>query len=62
MNAKNIISILAALGIGYVLWSILKWVLGLLFAVTMTLFQIIGIAIIALPLYFFIRNRLSSPR
>ncbi|MFM8770599.1 MAG: hypothetical protein ACKOE4_01050 [Candidatus Kapaibacterium sp.] len=62
MNAKNIISILAALGIGYVLWSILKWVLGLLFAVTMTLFQIIGIAIIALPLYFFIRNRLNSPR
>lgn len=62
MNAKNIISILAALGIGYVLWSILKWVLGLLFTVTMTLFQIIGIAIIALPLYFFIRNRLSSPR
>lgn len=62
MNAKNIISILAALGIGYLLWIVLKWVLGLLFTVTFALFQIIAIAVIALPLYFLIRNRLTSSR
>lgn len=62
MNAKNIIAIIAALGIGYVLWVVLKWILGLLFTVTFALFQIIGIALIALPLYFLIRKRLSSSR
>ncbi|MBU3678755.1 MAG: hypothetical protein FGM32_04000 [Candidatus Kapabacteria bacterium] len=62
MNAKNIISILAALGIGYLLWIVLKWVLGFLFTVTVALFQIIAIAVIALPLFFLIRNRLTSSR
>ena len=62
MNAKNIISIIAALGIGYLLWIVLKWVLGFLFTVTFALFQIIAVAVIALPLYFLIRNRLTSSR
>ena len=62
MNTKNIISVLAALGIGYVLWIVLKWVLSFLFTVTVALFQIIAIAVIALPLFFLIRNRLTSPR
>lgn len=60
MNARNIIAILLALGVGYVLWVILKWVLGLIFTVTFALFQIIAVAVIALPLYFLIRNRLRS--
>lgn len=62
MNVKNIISIIAALGIGYLLWIVLKWVLGFLFTVTFALFQIIAVAVIALPLYFLIRNRLTSSR
>lgn len=60
MNARNIIAILLALGIGYVLWIVLKWVLGLIFTVTFALLQIVAVAVLALPLYFFIRNRLKS--
>lgn len=60
MNLKNIIAILAALGIGYVLWIVLKWVLSLLFSITFAVFQIVAIGVIALPLYFLIRNRLKS--
>lgn len=62
MNVKNIIAILAALGIGYVLWIVLKWVLSLIFTITFALVQVIAIGVIALPLYFLIRNRLMSPR
>jgi hypothetical protein len=60
MNARNIIAILLALGVGYVLWVVLKWVLGLIFTVTFALVQIIAVAVIAVPLYFLIRNRLKS--
>ncbi|HBB24941.1 MAG TPA: hypothetical protein DCZ59_01615 [Bacteroidetes bacterium] len=60
MNARNIIAILLALGVGYVLWVVLKWVLGLIFTVTFALIQVIAVAVIALPLYFLIRNRLKS--
>ncbi len=60
MNARNIIAILLALGVGYVLWVVVKWVLGLIFTVTFALVQIIAVAVIAVPLYFLIRNRLKS--
>lgn len=62
MTAKNIIAVLLALGIGYVLWVVLKWVLGLIFTITFALFQVVAIAVIALPLFFLIRNRLTSSR
>ncbi|MFN6135908.1 MAG: hypothetical protein ACK475_06515 [Bacteroidota bacterium] len=60
MNARNIIAILLALGVGYVLWIVLKWVLGLIFTVTFALLQVVAVAVLAVPLYFFIRNRLKS--
>jgi hypothetical protein len=60
MNARNIIAVLLALGVGYVLWVVVKWVLGLIFTVTFALVQIIAVAVIAVPLYFLIRNRLKS--
>jgi predicted outer membrane lipoprotein len=45
-----------------VLYKVLAWVLGVLFAVTFAMFKLIAIAVIALPLYFLIRNRLTSSR
>ncbi|MBU3699558.1 MAG: hypothetical protein FGM33_06035 [Candidatus Kapabacteria bacterium] len=62
MNARNIIAILLALGVGYVLWVVLKWVIGLIFTVTFALLQIVAIAVIAVPVFFLIRNRLKLPR
>ncbi len=62
MNAKNIIAIVASIGVAYVLWKVLSWVFGLVLTVTFALFKVIAIAVIALPLYFLIRNRLTSSR
>lgn len=62
MNLKNILAILASIAIAYVLYKVLAWLLGMLFAVTFAMFKLIAIAVIALPLYFLIRNRLSSSR
>jgi predicted outer membrane lipoprotein len=62
MKLKNVIAIAASIGIAYVLYKVLAWVLGVLFAVTFAMFKLIAIAVIALPLYFLIRNRLTSSR
>ncbi len=62
MKLKNIIAIVASIGIAYVLYKVLAWILGLLFAVTFAMFKLIAIAVIALPLYFLIRNRLTTSR
>jgi hypothetical protein len=62
MKLKNIIAIAASIGIAYVLYKVLAWVLGVLFAVTFAMFKLIAIAVIALPLFFLIRNRLTSSR
>lgn len=62
MNLKNILAIAASIGVAYLLYKVLAWLLGFLFTVTFAMFKLIAIAVIALPLYFLIRNRLTSPR
>ena len=55
---KNFLSIVLALVLGYVVIKILWWMLGIAFAIAITVVQIVFLAAIAIPLYIIIRHKL----
>jgi hypothetical protein len=58
MDIKKILAVVLALVGGYFLLKALWWLLGMVFSVVFVLFQIILVAVIAVPLYLFIRRKL----
>jgi len=60
MNMKNILSWVLAIVAGYFLIKILWWMLGVAFAVAISVIQIVFVLILAAPLYLIIRRKLLS--
>lgn len=58
MDIKKILAVALALVGGYFLLKALWWLLGMVFSVVFVLFQIILVAVIAVPLYLLIRRKL----
>lgn len=58
MDIKKILAVVLALVGGYFLLKVVWWLLGAVFSVVFVLFQIILVAVIAVPLYFIIRQKL----
>ena len=60
MNIKTILAVIFSLAIGYVVLKVLWWIMRNVFALALDLMGLVLIAIIAVPIYIFIRKKLLT--
>ena len=60
MNIKPILAVIFSLAIGYVVLKVLWWIMRNVFALALDLMGLVLIAMIAVPIYIFIRKKLLT--
>ncbi len=60
MNIKTILAVIFSLAIGYVVLKVLWWIMRNVFALALDLMGLVLIAMIAVPIYIFIRKKLLT--
>ena len=60
MNIKTILAVIFSLAIGYVVLKVLWWIMRTVFALALDLMGLVLIAMIAVPIYIFIRKKLLT--
>jgi len=60
MNIKKILAVIFSLAIGYVVLKVLWWIMRNVFSLALDLMGLVLIAMIAVPIYIFIRKKLLT--